>query len=43
VLDEADGTQRVLIQSSVPWHNWLGETGEGDGRVNIAHWVLEIE
>ncbi len=43
VLDEADGRQRVLIQSSVPWHNWLGESGEGDGRVNIAHWMLEIE
>ncbi len=43
VLDEADGSQRVLIQSSVPWKDWLGESGEGDGRVNIAHWILDIE
>jgi len=43
VLDEDDGGQRVIIQSSVPWENWLGASGEGDGRVNICHWTLEIE
>lgn len=43
VLDDEDGKQRVLIQSSVPWHDWLGESGEGDGRVNICHWMLEIQ
>lgn len=33
VLDQPDGSQRVLIQSSVPY----------DGpRVNVAHWILEI-
>lgn len=33
VLNEPDGTQRVLIQSSVPYDG---------GRVNIAHWWLEM-
>jgi len=43
VLDGTDGRQRVLIQSSVPWHDWLGECGEGDGRVNVCHWMLDIK
>lgn len=43
VLDEADGTQRVLIQSSVPWGRGYDDGGQWDGRVNIAHWMLEIE
>lgn len=34
VLNRDDGSQRLLIQSSVPYDN---------GRVNIAHWILEIE
>jgi len=34
VLDEDGGTQRVLIQASVPYSK---------GGVNIGHWMLEIE
>lgn len=34
VMDMEDGSQRILIQSSVPY----------DGaRVNICHWIMEIE
>ncbi len=33
VLDRPDGTQRVLIQASIPYSK---------GCVNIAHWLLEI-
>ena len=35
VLDQEDGSQRVLIQSSVPYDNWA--------RVNIALWILDIQ
>ena len=38
VLNEEDGSQRMLIQASVPWTG-----GMWYGRVNIAHWMLEIE
>ncbi len=34
VLDKEDGTQRVLIQSSVPYDR---------GRVNVCHWFLDIK
>lgn len=34
VLDRDDGSQRVLIQSSVPYSK---------GCVNIAHWFLDVE
>ncbi|MBR6708855.1 MAG: exo-alpha-sialidase [Clostridia bacterium] len=34
VLNRDDGSQRVLIQSSVPYDH---------GRVNVAHWFLDIE
>jgi len=34
VMNNDDGSQRVLIQSSVPYDG---------GRVNIAHWFLDIE
>lgn len=34
VMNNDDGSQRVLIQSSVPYSK---------GRVNIAHWFLDIE
>ena len=43
VLDEDDGTQRVLIQSSTPWNRGYTAGGKWDGRVNISHWMLEIE
>jgi hypothetical protein len=33
----------VLIPSSVPWKDVDGTRGDGDGRVNICHWTLEIE
>ena len=34
VMNNDDGSQRVLIQSSVPYDK---------GRVNVAHWFLDIE
>ena len=34
VLDLEDGAQRVLIQASVPYSK---------GRVNISHWLLDIQ
>ena len=34
VLDRDDGSQRILIQGSIPYSK---------GGVNIAHWILEIE
>ena len=33
VMELPDGSERVLIQASVPYDK---------GRVNIAHWVLTI-
>lgn len=33
VMDQPDGSQRVLIQSSVPYDR---------GRVNVCHWFLDI-
>lgn len=34
VLEKPDGSQRVLIQSSIPYDR---------GRVNVAHWFLDIK
>lgn len=34
VLDTEDGGQRVLIQSSIAYDN---------AKVNIAHWIIDIE
>ncbi|MBR4235185.1 MAG: exo-alpha-sialidase [Clostridia bacterium] len=34
VMEMPDGSQRVLIQSSIPYDR---------GRVNVAHWLLRIE
>ena len=42
VLDREDGSQMVLIQSSIPYHDYY-KPGEGGGLVNISHWKLEIE
>ena len=41
VLDREDGSQMVLIQSSIPYHDYY-KPGEGGGLVNISHWKLEI-
>lgn len=35
VLDMEDGTQRVLIQSSIPQSEW-------GAKVDIAHWIIEV-
>lgn len=41
VLNDENGDQRVLIQSSIPWRKWDEE--KGCGLVNIAHWMLHIK
>jgi hypothetical protein len=33
-MDLPDGSQRILIQGSIPYSK---------GGVNIAHWILEME